>query len=267
MSSVKLYRGILSGSTGGIGRAMAARLAAISESLLLLGRDPSALSALRTDLLSQHPNLSVSCLSGDLLDFNYVKEVAAYANQNEVNLLVNNAGMNHFGSIDQIDGLMQAQIIHTNLLAPMQLTHAVLPFFIKQTSAQIIQVGSILGYIGYPGNAAYCASKFGLRGYSQAVSRELSNTSVKVKYLAPRVTNTAINSVVVDRLNSSLGVAVDQPEHVAQALIHLIQSKRFDLKIGFPERLYVFLNRFFPRINDAFIRKQLPLIEQHWRTE
>lgn len=264
MSSVTHCRAALTGATGGIGRAMAFALATRCDSLLLLGRSDQALHDLRTDLEVRFPELTIDCLPGDLLDPAYLDAISEYAHQKEVNLLVNNAGVNQFGAVKNLDHSAQARIIETNLLAPMQLTQALLSNLLKQHSAQIIQVGSIFGYIGYPGNAAYCASKFGLRGYSQALARELANSPVKVKYLAPRATATAINEGAVDNLNKALGVTSDSPEFVASQLLHLIDSPRFDLKLGFPERLFVFLNQMFPRINDKAIYKQLPTIEKHW---
>lgn len=264
MSQVKTYRCILTGATGGIGRAMALQLARHSESLLLLGRNASTLNQIRMALLKEFPELSVVCLSGDLLDTQYRREIASYAQEAQINLLVNNAGINHFGSVNASDTAMQTEIIETNLLAPMHLTKVLLPALLLQDKAQIIQVGSIFGYIGYPGNAAYCASKFGLRGYAQALARELSHTSLKVKYLAPRATATAINKGAVEELNTELGVSTDTPEFVASQLISLLQSDRFDMKLGFPERLFVFLNQLFPRINDNAIHKQLPTIEKYW---
>jgi len=65
----------------------------------------------------------------------------------------------------------------------------------------------------------------------------------------------------VENLNKALGVGSDSPEFVASQLIHLIDSPRFDLKLGFPERLFVFMNQLFPRINDKAIQKQLPTIK------
>jgi short-subunit dehydrogenase len=245
---------------------MAAELAPHCQSLLLLGRSASALAELRQNLLNRHPDLNVDCLTGDLLDAAYLSDITAYSQNKRVNLLVNNAGINHFGAVKDLDAASQRQIIETNLLAPMQLTQALLPGFLRHGNAQIIQVGSIFGYIGYPGNAAYCASKFGLRGYAQALARELSSTPVRVKYLAPRATSTSINAGAVDKLNTALGVASDSPEFVATQLISLLHSDRFDLKVGFPERLFVFLNQLFPRINDKAIQKQLPTIEKHWST-
>lgn len=260
----KKYRMVLTGATGGIGEAIASRMAGQCESMLLLGRNSQNLAAIRQVLSEQYPQLAIACLSGDLNDPAYQHEIAAHARQTNCNLLVNNAGINQFGSAIQLTGAAQGRVIETNLLAPMRLTQALLPALLAQSSSQLVFVGSILGYIGYPGNAAYCASKFGLRGYAQALRRELGNTCVQVKYLAPRATATSINTAAVNRANAELGTATDEPLVVADALVRLLEGKRFDLKLGFPESLFVFLNQFLPGINDAAIRKQLPVIQKHW---
>ncbi|WP_350609614.1 SDR family NAD(P)-dependent oxidoreductase, partial [Pseudoalteromonas sp. 41-MNA-CIBAN-0057] len=83
-------------------------------------------------------------------------------------------------------------LLSTNLAVPMKLCQ----LFLEQLQANtgtIVNVGSSFGSIGYPYQTLYCASKFGLRGFSEALSRELSDTGVRVTYLAPRATDTDIN--------------------------------------------------------------------------
>lgn len=267
LHSTPMYRTALTGATGGIGKAMARKLATQSSHLLLLGRQDLALKRLADELALDHPHLEVASLAGDLLDPDYTSQVSALAAKMQINLLINNAGINHFGANTQLAPGQQQQIIHTNLLAPMALTQTLLPHLLRQAQAQVIQVGSIFGYIGYPGNAAYCASKFGLRGYAQALARELSNTTVKVKYFAPRATQTAINTDAVCALNAELKVQSDSPEYVAEQLLEFLHSKSFELKLGWPEKLFVFLNQLFPFINDKAIAGQLPTIQKHFQGE
>ena len=212
------YRTILTGANGGIGLAMANVPAPVSSSLLLLGRNQLTLGALANTLSTRNPTCAVSILAGDLSQHAYLEQVAEHAHRMQTNLLINNAGIHCFGSTAQTPLNTQHQVINCNLWAPMQLTGMVLPTLLKQNTAQVIQVGSVFGYIGYPGNAAYCASKFGLRGYSQALARELANTPVRVKYFAPRATQTPLNSDAINALNTALNVATDTPEDVAQQL-------------------------------------------------
>ncbi|MCQ8897708.1 SDR family oxidoreductase [Limnobacter humi] len=260
------HRTILTGASGGIGRAMAFELAKVSNSLLLLGRQADALLALRDELLrEQGPTpIQVDVLAGDLLDPDYLKVVSEKAAALSCNLLINNAGINAFGPSHRVDAQAQTRIVQTNLLAPMLLTNALLPGLLKQPHAQVVQVGSIFGYIGYPGNAAYCASKFGLRGYAQALARENADSPVRVKYFAPRATSTTINAGAVDALNKALKVKSDTPEFVARQLIDFLDTADFERKLGWPEKLFVFLNQLFPGLNDRAIAGQLPVIRQHF---
>jgi short-subunit dehydrogenase len=124
-------------------------------------------------------------------------------------------------------------------------------------------MGSVFGAIGYPGYAVYSATKFGLRGFTEALRRELAASNVSVHYLAPRATRTRINSSAVERMNTELGVAMDDPERVAQAVCRLLVKQQAAAVIGWPEKLFVRINALLPRAVDGAIRKQLPTIERY----
>jgi short-subunit dehydrogenase len=260
------YRTILTGATGGLGQAFAHHLVARSSALLLLGRDEQALSTLGSALKTQHPECQILTLAGDLAHPTFQQQVAEKAAEMNANLLINNAGINCFGCAQTTPVEQQTQVVATNLLVPMQLTQQLLPTLLAQTKAQVIQIGSILGYIGYPGNAAYCASKFGLRGYAQALNRELSHTLVRIRYFAPRATKTAINSPSVNDLNQALGTQSDEPRDVARLLINFLDTQAFEMKVGWPEKLFVFLNQVLPTINDKAIAGQLSTIRQFFKS-
>jgi len=131
----------------------------------------------------------------------------------------------------------------------------------------VINIGSIFGYLGYPGFAVYCATKFGLRGFSQALRRELSDTPLRVRYFAPRAVRTALTTPAIAAMNRELKTAEDAPERVARALVDFIARDTWDRKIGFPEKLYVLLNRLAPSINDIAIRGQLGVIRRQLGTQ
>jgi short-subunit dehydrogenase len=123
----------------------------------------------------------------------------------------------------------------------------------------------VFGSIGYPGNVAYSASKFGLRGFSEALRRELSDTPVRVCYVAPRVVATAFNSARVAAMNRALGNREDSPETVGAAVVRAIQTEAAITVIGQPERFFSRVNALLPRLVDGAIRRQLPLIKRHLR--
>ena len=146
-----------------------------------------------------------------------------------------------------------------NVGAPICLTKPLLPLLKQATSAMVVNVGSTYGSIGYPGYASYCATKFALRGFSEALRRELADTRVSVLYVAPRATRTSMNSPAAQALNDALKSNVDDPQTVA-AVIHAIAGDRRDLYLGWPERFFVRLNSLLPNLVDRGLRKQLPLI-------
>ena len=262
--SAARFCAVLTGASGGIGHAMAIALAGRCNALLLVGRDPHRLAALQKELLAQR-SLPVAVVAGDLTDDATRQRIhdAAGALPAPVDLLINNAGMNEFHDFESQSPETMSRLMEINLVAPMQLTHKLLPLLRRAPRAQIVNVGSIFGYLGYPGFAAYCASKFGLRGFSQALRRELADTAVSVRYFAPRATATALNSPAVAAMNRELRVQEDSPDVVAGMLLRFLDTDAWECKIGFPESFYAFLNQLLPVVNDNAIGRQLKTIRKH----
>jgi short-subunit dehydrogenase len=251
---VRRYRAVLTGASGGIGRAIAAALAPRCEALVLVGRDAA--------------RLAESAAAAGSAARVVVADLATPAGRDAVslpgiNLLINNAGAGDFAWLeDQSDATLE-RIVATNVLAPMQLTRRLLPELARQPEAWIVNVGSIMGYLGYPGHAAYCASKFALRGLSEALRRELADGPVRVLYLAPRATRTAMNGDGVCALNAELGVAMDDPAVVARALLALLEGPARERLLGMPEAFFARLNQLFPGFVDRALRRQLSTIRRH----
>jgi short-subunit dehydrogenase len=143
-----------------------------------------------------------------------------------------------------------------------------LPMLRERRTATIVNIGSILGSIGYAGSTAYCASKFGLRGFTEALRRELADSAIKVVYLSPRATDTALNNSSRQALNRELGTAVETPQqvaaHVVEAIAHPERGHRF---IGWPESFFVRLNSLLPAVVDKALRAKLSTIRRHAHTQ
>jgi short-subunit dehydrogenase len=164
--------------------------------------------------------------------------------------------------LEQLDDSDINAMLAVNISAPICLTKLLLPLLKQADSAMVVNVGSTYGSIGYPGYASYCATKFALRGFSEALRRELADTRVGVLYVAPRATRTTMNSPAAQALNDALKSNVDDPQTVASAVIHAIAGDRRDLYLGWPERFFVRLNSLLPNLVDRGLRKQLPLIRR-----
>ncbi|PMZ93079.1 MULTISPECIES: SDR family oxidoreductase [unclassified Pseudomonas] len=251
-------RVVLTGASGGIGLAIAAALCASGAHVLAVARHREPL----VPLLERYPD-NLCWVRADLTLLSDRRQVLARARGiGGINLLINAAGINHFAMLEQLDDSEINSMLAVNISAPMCLTKLMLPLLKEADSAMVVNVGSTYGSIGYPGYASYCATKFALRGFSEALRRELADTRVKVLYVAPRATRTSMNSPAAQALNDALKTNVDDPQTVAAAVIHAIAGDRRDLYLGWPERFAVRLNSFLPHLVDRGLRKQLPLIRR-----
>lgn len=252
---------VLTGASGGIGAAIARRLARRGARLLLVGRSTPALEALRQSL--PDPTAAHGVLAADLATTAGRESLRAVLalERRPVDALVNALGVSHFALLgDAPADEIEAQI-ETNVTAPILVTRLLLARLAPH--ARILNIGSSFGGIGYPGFSTYCASKFALRGFTEALRRELADSGVQVACLAPRATRTALNSPSVVALNQALGNATDPPELVAAAVERMLLARRMrDRAIGWPERLFLRINALFPALVDGALRKQLPAIKR-----
>ncbi len=247
---------ILTGAAGGIGSETAKQLASRGARLALLGRNSAALEGLSREINSSGGHSF--CLPVNLLDTTERSNAIdqALTTLGGVDILVNNAGMQSFKPFATEEPEVLEQTVQLNMLTPMLLARQVLPTMLRQGSGHIVNIGSTFGSIAFACFAAYSASKFGLRGFSEALRRELDGSGVKVTYIAPRAVKTELNTTAVYRMADELKMQMDDPEWVAQCIVSSIEKGRKDVYLGFPESIFVRLNALLPRLVDSALRKQ-----------
>lgn len=255
---LKNARILLTGATGGLGQELARQLSEAGAALLLSGRDAERLAAISTA-----PGTEISLIQADLSSSEGIAAVSSAARQFGANVLINNAGIGCFGLLEQQAWPAVEDVLRTNLETPVRLTHALLPLLQSQTAAAIVNIGSTFGSIPFPGFAAYSTAKAGLRGFSQALRRELADTSVRVVHLAPRAIATPLNSAAVNALNQELGNRSDSPQDVARQIVQALQEDARERHFGFPEKLFARLNGLAPRIIDNALAGKLSIIKKH----
>jgi short-subunit dehydrogenase len=255
---LKQTRILLTGASGGLGCALAHELATAGAALLLTGRDPVQLARLNLPAQTEY-----QLLQTDLTTSDGIENTVQAARNFGANVLINNAGVGGFGLFAEQEWQDVERILATNLAAPMRLTQALLPWLGKQPEAAIVNVGSTFGSIPFAGFAAYSTAKAGLRAFSQALRRELADTSVHVIHVAPRAIDTPINSPAVRALNTALASNMDTPETVARIIVRLLSENTPERHIGFPERLFAWLNGFAPGLVDQGLHGKLACIKQH----
>jgi short-subunit dehydrogenase len=252
---------LLTGATGGLGRELARLFAEAGADLLLVGRDETRLGALITGLGGT--GARVECIAADINQPGDIARLAEAARGFGVNVLVNNAGVNAFGMFETQPWGESADVLKTNLLSPMQLTQALLPWLSRQPGAAILNIGSTFGSLPFPGFAAYSAAKAGLRAFSQALRRELADSRVDGVYVAPRAIDTPLNSPAVNALNRELGSHSDTPEHAARQIVAALRGGRRETHLGFPERLFAWLNGVVPALIDRALAGKLVSVKRH----
>lgn len=253
---------LLTGATGGIGRCTAERLAAGGASLLLTARNEARLAALGRELSRYEGRIEY--VAADIATSEGRTRIADAARRFDggINVLINNAAINEFGAFDQQSASDVASVIQTNAVAPISLTHSLLPELQHRDEAAIVNVGSIIGSIGLPGQVAYCSSKFALHGFSEALRRELKNSRIDVVYVAPRTTDTDLNDAELRAQNGRLGVAVDDAAVVARRIVTALEGRRRETFLGWPERLFVKLNACLPGLVDRAVHQQADMLFQ-----
>jgi NADP-dependent 3-hydroxy acid dehydrogenase YdfG len=213
---------VVTGASSGLGLAFSKSL--IDEGTIVFGlaRSADKLEQLRDDLGERfHP---IPC---DVTDEEQVKE--AFRNvkreSGRLDILVNNAGLGKFGPIDELSLSHWAVQIDTNLSGVFLCTREAIPTMKKQNDktgfgGHIVNIASVAGLVGNPNIAAYNATKFGLRGFSEALMKEVREDGIKVTCIYPG----SVETQFADVAGSNGSANPMQPEDLADTLIHVLQG-------------------------------------------
>lgn len=179
---------VLTGATGGIGQKVAERLAGAGARLILLGRRIDVLNDLAARTDSQ-------AYPGDISDPASLKATVARISADcggAPDILINNAGVFDLAPFAETSLETFEAHFSVNLRAPFQLIRAWLPGMLQRGRGHIINVGSVAGRRAFPGNAAYSASKYGLRGLHEVLVEELDGTGVRATWVEPSAVDTGL---------------------------------------------------------------------------
>jgi len=259
---------LVTGAAGGIGSELAKALIDAEAHVVLSGRDRPVLQRVAASIDGDLRRTAV--FAADLSKAQDRAALCLFASQwhGGIDILINNAGVANFDLLHRSSSESIEAALMTNLLAPIDLCRQLVPYFSSREEAHIVNIGSVFGHIGFAANSVYCATKFGLRGFSEALRRELADTSIQVHYFAPRATRTALNTAAVDEMNAALGNVSDEPEDVAAAIVQALRNDDHESIFGWPEKFFARLNALLPRVVDSALRKKLRTVQlyAHGRT-
>jgi len=251
---------LITGASGGIGQALCTRLARHNSRLCILDRNQDGSERLSAEL--KKLPVDVLAIQADITrsedrDRAINKMTQAWGG---IDILINLAGVMDFARFDEEDPGIIQRILQVNVEAPMQLTRTALPQMVERGHGRIVNVGSMFGSIGFPCFAAYSASKFAMRGFSQALRRELSGSGVGVTYVSPRAVKTPFNPPIVHRMAELGMMHMDEPSWVAQKIVSAIVKEKDEAYMGFPESVFARINAILPGIVSRSITKQVPTL-------
>lgn len=193
-------------------------------------------------------------LQGDLSTSAGITELATALSKRRVDVLINLAGVQYFGPFDR-QPLAAVQLAYAvNLLAPTLLTQSVLPQMKARGTGQVVNVGSVFGAIPFAHFVTYSAAKAGLKAFSEALRREVSDSGIQVTHVAPRAVRTRFNSAEVLRFAELTRMNMDAPERVAARIAATVGAPAGNVVIGFPESLFVRVNALAPGLVDRALR-------------
>ncbi len=239
MRSLKGKSVVITGASSGIGRAAALAFARQGANLTLTARRAGLLD----DVARECKKLGGRAISvpADVANPAQVSSVAREALDRfgSIDVWVNNAGVGVFGPYQNASMDLHRKTIETNLLGEMHGAHAVLPIFLRQRHGILINNVSLGGWAPAPFAASYCASKFGLRGFTASLRQELRNyPDIHVCAVFPAIVDTPGLNHVANASGRKLnpGPFYYKPEDVAETFVSLALHPRDEAAVGWPSR-------------------------------
>lgn len=227
----------ITGSTSGIGLAIAEAYAKNGDNVLISGRRTELLDTVQSQLMEQY-GVRVETLVLDVQNRDDVmsKVPAAIESFGGIDILVNNAGLaqglDPFQDSDIDDAVT---MIDTNVKGLLYVTKAVLPFFIAKNEGHIVNMGSTAGIYAYPGGAVYCATKAAVKTLSDGIRMDTIATDIKVTIIQPGIVETPFSEVRFhgDKKKAAAvyaGIDAVQPQDVADVVVYVTnQPKRMQI--------------------------------------
>ena len=252
---------VITGAGSGIGRAIALAAADHGAHLVLIGR---RLAALQETAKLLPAGTRSHLVAADITSAPGRADIVNACRRHGVDILINNAGVVASGLLSGLKDEDLVRLVMTNVAAPVALTRDLVPLLKLSDRPRIVNIGSVFGDIGHPYFAAYCASKFAVRGFSDALRRELTADGIGVTYAAPRATRTPAADGF-NELVAPFAMRLDDPAVVADRIMKGIEAEANAIYPGGPERLFVWLQRLLPGVIDRVLgeksRKVQSLLE------
>ena len=222
MENLRGQKVLITGASRGLGRALAEGFAREGCRLILVARSGKLLTDLRDDLVDRH---SIECevRTGDITSGEYLDDLCRFAAESAPDILVNNAGRLSMDRLEDAEPERIRSVIDLNLTAPVFLTRALIPGFRNRRSGTIVNINSIAGKKPAADHTVYTATKFGLRGFAEALREETLGTGIRILNIYPGKMET---DLFIDDGKTLDSRSFMPPAEIARYIISLVKMDR-----------------------------------------
>lgn len=254
---------VVTGASSGIGRCLCIRLAVEGCRVIAVARRGERLVDLHQEIGDRlggdgEPLLTVV---GDLTEESTRAEIRSRVDSlgGRLDLLINNAGIGGIGPFEEATEARLRRIMEVNFFAPLELTRQLLPRLKASPDAVICNVCSVLGHRAVPDKSEYCASKFALHGWSDALRSELAATTVGVTLVSPSTTKSEFFDVLVESREGATSRSLGSwpADRVATAALSAIKRRRAEVILSVGGKLLVYADRLCPPLMNWLLRKKV----------
>lgn len=254
---LKGLRAIVTGASGGIGRALAIELARAGVRCVLFARRADRLK--NVCQATEQAGTAAKVFVGDVTDCEARKSCLEFT-QSELgglDLLVNNAGISASGGFAEGSPDVLRKIFEVNFFAAAELSREAIPLLQQGRTPMVVNIGSILGHRGIPYTSEYCASKFAITGWSQSLRAELSTIGIDVLLVSPGTTKSELDQHLVEQRiklpwSGMKGVTA---EYVARATVKAIARGSHEIVPNWRGWSMLFANRLAPTLIDSVMAR------------
>ena len=252
--TIRGSRGILTGASSGIGRALAAELVREGARLVVVARRSEHLERLAAELAEAPGQLEIVTGDVTLPDTRTAVVERAQRDFGGLDLLINNAGIGAMGPFVEATPERLRQVMEVNFFAAAEMTRLAVPLLKAGNRPMVVNVSSVLGHRGVPGCAEYCASKFAVQGLSESLRAEFAPLGIDLLVVSPARTQTEVFDVAIDAKGRPWPrLRGWPPERVARAITRAMRKGKHEIVTSAGGKMLVWGSRMFPGLVDRVL--------------
>ena len=257
---------IITGSSMGIGKAIAWEFAKQGASIVLNARNPEKLSKALAEF--EEKNIPAIAVAGDVSNWEDVEKMtqATIEAFGQIDILINNAGVATRGSVENMSHDVFRKVLDVNLLGSVFPAKSALPY-LKQTRGSVVFVSSIASFHGLPFNSVYCASKDALKAFSESFRLETERDGIHTGIAFVGFTENDPNKIIMDSdgkliyLEERKGIRKQSPQQVAQIIYRMVKNRRKRVTLSLAGKALRIVEWLAPGIINLVYRKNYDQIQ------